>query len=139
MVFQAVAEGPRATDTFTAVTAAFISGVSARGDCIEFSANFLSALGQRLEASLAQEDSLAASNLGNLMSHLYMCGLVSAGLIFSLLERLRLGFSEHEVALIHLILKSCGLKLRAQDALQMKVVSFAPAQKRYKHQGPSIS
>ena len=121
-VVQGVAEGPRASDRFTCVTAALVSGVSARGDSIEFGANFVASLAHQLELGLSSSDTLAQSNLGNLLAHLYMTELLTANCLFSFLERLRKSFQEQDVAMIHLILKACGLKLRSDDSVAMKVI-----------------
>ena len=122
-MMQAVAEGPRASDRFTCVTAAFVSGIAARGNSIQFGANFTATLAQRLNSSLEGSDSLAASNLGNLISHFYITGLISAACLYTLLDFLRNKFEEQHVAMMHLILKACGLKLRSEDSVAMKVIS----------------
>jgi hypothetical protein len=51
-VLQAVADGPRATDRFAAVTAAFVAGLAGSARAPEIAAQFLDALASRMEASV---------------------------------------------------------------------------------------
>lgn len=53
---QAVAEGPRATDRFAAVTAAFVAGLAGTARAAEVPANFLAALASRMEAAIKVSD-----------------------------------------------------------------------------------
>ena len=47
-----MAEGPRATDRFAAVTAAFMAGLAGRARAAEVAAHFLAALAARMEAAV---------------------------------------------------------------------------------------
>lgn len=120
---QAAAEGPRATDRFAAVTAAFVSSLAGRADAADIGANFAASLAERLEAACVAADSPACSNLGNVFAQLYVCNLLPASCLYSLLEHLRRRFQEQDVVLMHLLLKSCGIKLRSDDPIAMKASS----------------
>lgn len=122
---QAVAEGPRATDRFSAVTAAFVCGLSAQAEAPELGANFTSQLALSLEAAYSSSDSVSSTNLANLLSYMYICGLLPAGCIYSCLEHLRKRFQEQDVVLMHVLLKACGSKLRSDDPVAMKVLSLS--------------
>ncbi len=52
MLFQAVAGGPRATDRFAAVTAAFVSGLAGSTRAVEVVAFFLDSAASRLEEAI---------------------------------------------------------------------------------------
>lgn len=47
-----MAEGPRATDRFAAVTAAFMAGMAGTARAAEVAAHFLAALALRMEAAV---------------------------------------------------------------------------------------
>lgn len=64
--------------------------------------------------------SVAASNLVNVFAHLYACSLIGPEVLYGLLDALRAGFAEHDVALIASILRACGARLRADDPVAMK-------------------
>jgi len=115
-----VAEGPRATDRFSAVTAAFVSGLAARADATELGANFTAQLAVLMEQAYDSGDTLSSGNLANLAAKLYVCGLLPAGCIYSLLVHLRGRFEEQDVVLMHALLKACGFKLRSDDPASMK-------------------
>ena len=115
------AEGPRASDRFAAVAAAFVSSLSGRAGAPDIGANFAAALAARLEAAYAREDSLSCGNLAGVFAQMYLTGLLPAGCVYSLLEHLRTRFEEQDVALLHLLLKLCGFRLRSDDPEAMKV------------------
>ncbi len=121
LAVQAVAEGPRATDRFSAVTAAFVSGLSARTEAPELGANFTAQLAGKLEAAYTSNDTLSSTNLANLFAQLYVCDLLPASCVYSCLEQWRARFTEPDVALVHVLLKACGAKLRVDDPTAMKV------------------
>lgn len=116
-----MAEGPRATDRFSAVTAAFVCGLSARSEAPELGANFTAQLAGKLEAAYTSGDSLSSTNLANLLAQLHACGLLPAGCVYSCLEQWRQRFLEQDVVLMHVLLKACGAKLRSEDPVAMKV------------------
>ena len=126
MRVQAAGDGPRATDRFSAVAAAFISGVAARAGAAEIGARFLAQLAERMEHAYEEGYPLACGNLAGLLAQLYACHLVTAGCVYSLLERLRARFQERDVVLIHQLLKACGFRLRAEDSSAMKVRPIPP-------------
>ncbi|EIE19666.1 MIF4G-domain-containing protein [Coccomyxa subellipsoidea C-169] len=119
-LLQAVAEGPRATDRFAAVTAAFMAGLAGTARAAEVAAHFLGALAARMEAAVQAEDSLAASNLAHVVGHMYGCRVLEAATLYSLLDHLRQRFSEQDVALIFALLNSVGYQLRSDDPAAMK-------------------
>ncbi|CAL8471329.1 g10871 [Coccomyxa elongata] len=119
-LLQAVAEGPRATDRFAAVTAAFMAGLAGSTHAAEVAAHFLAALASRMEAAVQAEDSLASSNLVHVVGHLYGCRVLEAATVYSLLDHLKDRFSEQDVALIFALLNSVGLQLRSDDPAAMK-------------------
>lgn len=59
-VHQAVAGGPRATDRFAAVTAAFVSGLAGSTRAVEVAAFFLDAAASRMEEAVRVSTSVAA-------------------------------------------------------------------------------
>ena len=67
---QAAAEGPRASERFAAVVAAFISGLTGTSDAAGIGANFTAALAGRLEDASLQDQSLACANLATVLAHL---------------------------------------------------------------------
>ena len=86
---QAVAEGPRATDRFAAVSAGFVVGLAATARAAEVGARFLEALALRLEAAVMSQDGLAGANLAAVAGHLYGLRLLEAPTLFGLLDHLR--------------------------------------------------
>lgn len=116
-----MSEGPRATDRFSAVTAAFVSGLSAQADAPELGAAFTAELAAKLEAACVSGDSLSSGNLANLLAQLYVCGLLPPACVYTLLEHLKSRFQEQDVVLMHTLLKACGAKLRSDDPVAMKV------------------
>ena len=60
VLFQAVAGGPRATDRFAAVTAAFVSGLAGTTRAVEVVAFFLESAASRLEEAVKVRRSFTA-------------------------------------------------------------------------------
>ena len=129
------------------MTAAFVSGLSARAEAAELGANFSARLAEALESARASNQSLSSGNLTNLLAQLYTCGLLPARCIYTFLEHLRKRFEEQDTVLMHALLKSCGLRLRSDDPVAMKVCSLlwslstdhakpGPSHCIYKHLGP---
>ena len=85
---QAAAEGPRASERFAAVVAAFISGLTGTSDAAGIGANFTAALAARLQDASLLDQSLACANLATVLAHLYTCSLLPASTIYSFLEHL---------------------------------------------------
>ena len=85
---QAAAEGPRASERFAAVVAAFVAGLTGTSDAAGIGANFTAALAARLEEASLQEQSLPCANLATVMAHLYTCSLLPASTIYSFLDHL---------------------------------------------------
>lgn len=78
---QAVEEGPRATEQFTAIAAAFVAGLAAVLKSQELAATFMGRAAPALQSALAAEDSLACNNLASLLAHLFCCGVVQVSFI----------------------------------------------------------
>ena len=85
---QAAAEGPRASERFAAVVAAFVSALTGISDAQGIGANFTAALTARLEDASLQDQSLACANLAAVLAHLYLCALLPASTIYSFLHHL---------------------------------------------------
>ncbi|KAL3133156.1 hypothetical protein ABBQ38_007050 [Trebouxia sp. C0009 RCD-2024] len=119
-LLQAAAEGPRASQRFAAVVAAFISGLTGTSDAAGIGANFTAALAGRLENASLQDESLACANLATVLAHLYTCALLPASTIYSFLDHLTHRFAEGDVAMMLTLLQSCGLQLRSDDSVSMK-------------------
>lgn len=88
---QAAAEGPRASERFAAVVAAFISGLTGTSDAAGIGANFTVALAARLQDASQLDQSLTCANLATVLAHLYTCSLLPASTIYSFLEHLTEG------------------------------------------------
>ncbi|DBA70559.1 TPA: hypothetical protein ACH3X2_011953 [Trebouxia sp. C0005] len=119
-LLQAAAEGPRASERFAAVVAAFMSGLTGTSDAQGIGANFTSALAARLDKASQQDQSLTCANLASVLAHLYTCGLLPASTMYSFLDHLTQRFAEGDVATMLTLLQSCGLQLRSDDSVSMK-------------------
>ena len=73
-LLNAVADGPRATEQFAAVTAACIAGFTAAADAQELCATFLASLAQRFEAAYLEDNSITYHNLAMVLAFLYSAG-----------------------------------------------------------------
>ena len=60
---QACAEGPRATEQFAAVAAAFVSGLCGSAKAQDLAANFVAALAARLERAMNVKDRCGTDRL----------------------------------------------------------------------------
>ncbi len=87
-MLQAAAEGPRASERFAAVVAAFISGLTGTSDAQGIGANFTAALAARLEEASEHNQSLTCANLASVLAHLYTCALLPASTMYSFLDHL---------------------------------------------------
>ncbi|GAX86627.1 hypothetical protein CEUSTIGMA_g14035.t1, partial [Chlamydomonas eustigma] len=116
----AASEGPRATEQFAAIAAAFVSSLAAGCQSQEMGASFLAELADKMEEAYKRKDSLALHNLVMVISHLYSCGLVRSDVVYSLLHKLRDRLSELDVDMVVLVLGSVGLQLRNEDPAAMK-------------------
>lgn len=83
---QAAAEGPRASERFAAVVAAFVAGLTGTSDAAGIGANFVAALAHRLEIGSKEGQSLTCSNLATVIAHLYTAGLLPASTVYSFLD-----------------------------------------------------
>lgn len=118
----AAAEGPRASERFAFVAAAAVSGMAALANSSEIVATFLAKVASALETALQRqmEDSLASSNLVQVLAQLYMCNALKPDIIYSLMERWLREFSEIEIAAMATLLSAAGLALRAADPERMR-------------------
>eukprot|EP00210_Caulerpa_lentillifera_P003096 g2958.t1 len=119
-VIKAVSEGPRATDQFIGILSATVASFSVLSNAHEISSTFLSHLALAIKTQYHQDDSLGAVNLINLLSHVYLCGLVTSRVVYGVLEECTMKMSDLDVALMHKILQICGLRLRSDDPDLMK-------------------
>ncbi|KAK9823765.1 hypothetical protein WJX72_005349 [[Myrmecia] bisecta] len=119
-LLQAAAEGPRASDRFAAVVAAFVAGLAACAAAAEIGAAFVAAAAQRLEDARGSGNSLACTNLMAVAAQLYLCGLLPVDCLYSLLRHLTDRFEEQDVAMMMTLLQACGFQLRADDPAAMK-------------------
>lgn len=77
MAIQAVADGPRATEQFTAIASAFIAGLAASLRAQDLLAEFISTAAHAFLESLSH-DSLTCINISRLLAHMYCCGALQA-------------------------------------------------------------
>ncbi|KXZ45420.1 hypothetical protein GPECTOR_55g326 [Gonium pectorale] len=119
-ILGAAETGPRASEQFAAVAAAFVTAVAALAEAADLAAAFLAQLAERLEAARGAGDSLAQTNLVTLLSYCYSAGLVGPGLLYGLLGALRERFEEPDVAAMVTLLNAVGLQLRNADPALMK-------------------
>ncbi|KAG2436983.1 hypothetical protein HYH02_011415 [Chlamydomonas schloesseri] len=119
-ILGAAESGPRASEQFAAVAAAFVAAVAAQAGAEDLAAGFMAGLAERLEAARQGGDSLAQANLVTLLAYCYSAGLVGPGLCYSLLGALRERFSEADVSAMVTLLNAVGLQLRNADPGLMK-------------------
>lgn len=88
---------------------------------IEVGAHFLEAVVRRFDVAYrAGTAGKECANLLGLLSHLYHFHVVHARLVFDLLHRLLDRFSEQDVELILLMLRTVGFSLRRDDTVALK-------------------
>jgi nucleolar MIF4G domain-containing protein 1 len=119
-ILGAASTGPRATEQFAAVAAAFIALLAASVDAPDLAARWLEGLAFRLDDARSSGDSIAQHNLVVLLAFAYVVGLVGSPLLFSFLSSLLDSFQEADVAAMADLLGCCGLKLRGDDPTSMK-------------------
>lgn len=98
----------------------------------EVGAQFLLTLVKKIEAKLNSPQEVENKELDNLIlmfSHLYNFKIFGSKLIYEILEKLSEKFSEKEIELILLILKSVGFVLRKDDPLALKELIIKLQQK----------
>ncbi|GLI60135.1 hypothetical protein VaNZ11_002206 [Volvox africanus] len=119
-ILGAAESGPRASEQFAAVAAAFVTAVAAQAEAQDLAAGFLAELAQRMEAARSSGDSLAQANLVTVLAYCYSAGLVGPGLCYSLLGILKERFQELDVSAMVTLLNAVGLQLRNADPGLMK-------------------
>ncbi|XP_033227249.1 nucleolar MIF4G domain-containing protein 1 [Belonocnema kinseyi] len=98
----------------------------------EVGAQFLLNLVKKIEEKLNSPQEVENKELDNLIlmfSHLYNFKIFGSKLIYEILEKLSEKFSEKEIELILLILKSVGFVLRKDDPLSLKELVIKLQQK----------
>ncbi|GBF89357.1 hypothetical protein Rsub_02235 [Raphidocelis subcapitata] len=116
----AAEEGPRASEQFAAVAAAFIAGLAATARAQDVAALFLERLAAALERAYAAGDGQGCRNLTLLLAYCYSCGLLAADCLYSFLGVLAQRFTEEDVMILAALLNAVGLQLRADDPAAMK-------------------
>lgn len=119
-LIKAVAEGPKVTDQFIGILSATVAAFSAMSKSHEVASTFLSTLASAIKTHYKKEDSIGTLNLTSLLSHVYLCGLVTPLVVYGLLEEFVERMLDLDIALIHKTLQICGLRLRSADPESMK-------------------
>ncbi|KAL1539912.1 nucleolar MIF4G domain-containing protein 1-like [Salvia divinorum] len=112
--------GPRGNEQYAAVFASFVAGMASLVG-IDFGAKLLSRLANCFEEEYMKEDNLSLRNLTLLLSHLFVFGVCSSDLIYDFLIMLGKRLTEVDVSTILTVLKCCGMKLRLDDPVGMKI------------------
>lgn len=119
-LIKAVAEGPKVTDQFIGILSGTVAAFSALSKAHEVASTFLSTLASANKTHYEKEDSIGTLNLISLLSHVYLCGLVTSLVIYGLMEEFMERMLDLDVTVIHRILQICGLRLRSADPESMK-------------------
>ena len=90
----------------------------------EVGAQFLEAMVRKFDAlfSTVDEELKEVDNLILIIAHLYNFGVVAASLLTDILSRLTQRFSEKDIELILLVLRSVGFSLRKEDPVALKEI-----------------
>ncbi|KAK9123018.1 hypothetical protein Sjap_012620 [Stephania japonica] len=118
-ILASCSKGPRGTEQYAAVFAAFVAGIVCLVG-IDFSAKLISSLAKSFEDEFSKEDNLSLRNLTLLLSYLCLFGVCSSDLIYDFLITLSKRLTEVDVSTILTILQCCGMKLRGDDPAAMK-------------------
>jgi nucleolar MIF4G domain-containing protein 1 len=120
LVHKALAEGPKASDSYCAAIACLVAGCSGEIGP-EFAARFGANTCERFELERQNEESSRpASNLALCLAKLYNVGLFPSSTIYGCLTSLAKTLSEMDAGLTLTILKISGGKLRGEDPAGMK-------------------
>ena len=121
LVHKALAEGPKASESYCAAIACLVAGCSGEVGP-EFAARFAANLCERFERLERQneESSEPASNLALCLAKLYNIGLFPSSVVYGCLVSLAKTLSEMDSGLTLTILKISGGKLRGEDPVGMK-------------------
>ncbi|XP_051131471.1 uncharacterized protein LOC127251695 isoform X2 [Andrographis paniculata] len=111
--------GPRGSEQYAAVFAAFVAGMTCMVG-IDFGAKLLAHLAKCFEEEYLKEDNLSLRNITLLLSYLYVFGLCSSELIYDFLIMLGKQLTEVDVSTVLTVLQCCGMKLRGDDPTGMK-------------------
>ncbi|KAK9156981.1 hypothetical protein Scep_003555 [Stephania cephalantha] len=118
-ILASCSKGPRGTEQYAAVFAAFVAGIACLVG-IDFSAKLISSLAKSFEDEYSKEDNLSLRNLTLLLSYLCLFGVCSSELIYDFIITLSKRLTEVDVSTILTILQCCGMKLRGDDPAAMK-------------------
>ena len=90
----------------------------------EVGAQFLEAMVRKFDVlfNTADEELKEVDNLILVIAHLYNFGVVAASLLTDILSRLAQRFSEKDIELILLVLRSVGFSLRKEDPIALKEI-----------------
>ena len=120
LVHKALAEGPKASESYCAAIACLVAGCSGEIGP-EFAARFAANVCERFELERQKdESSRPASNLALCLAKLYNIGLFPSAVVYGCLISLAKTLSEMDSGLTLTILKVSGGKLRGEDPVGMK-------------------
>ena len=120
LVRKALAEGPKASESYCAAIACLVAGCSGEIGP-EFAARFAANVCEQFERErLNDESSRPASNLALCLAKLYNIGLFPSSVVYGCLISLAKTLSEMDAGLTLTILKVSGGKLRGEDPVGMK-------------------
>ncbi|CAL6357150.1 unnamed protein product [Bathycoccus prasinos] len=120
LVHKALAEGPKASESYCAAIACLVAGCSGEIGP-EFAARFAANVCEQFERErLNDESSRPASNLALCLAKLYNIGLFPSSVVYGCLISLAKTLSEMDAGLTLTILKVSGGKLRGEDPVGMK-------------------
>jgi len=120
LVHKALAEGPKASESYCAAIACLVAGCSGEIGP-EFAARFAANVCERFELERQNdESSRPASNLALCLAKLYNIGLFPSAVVYGCLISLAKTLSEMDSGLTLTILKVSGGKLRGEDPVGMK-------------------
>ncbi|KAK9943043.1 hypothetical protein M0R45_008667 [Rubus argutus] len=119
-VLASCAHGPRGNEQHAAVFAAFVAGMASSVG-IDFGAKLMALLAKTFEDEYHKEDNISLRNITLLLSQLCIFGVCSSELIYDFLIVLSKRLTEIDVSTILTVLQCCGMKIRADDPLAMKI------------------
>ncbi|CAM8878600.1 unnamed protein product [Rhodiola kirilowii] len=118
-VLTSVADGPRGSEQYAAVFAAFVAGMACLAG-IDFGAKLVASLAKSFEDEYQKKDNISLRNLTLLLCYLCVLGVFSSDLVYDFLILLSKRLLETDVSTILTILQCCGMKLRSDDPAAMK-------------------
>ena len=119
-LLDAVSGGHQASQRFAGIAAACVAGLAGQLYDPAIGAQFLRGAAERLDAARGRGDADVAQNLAMVVAYLYVAGLLTSRVVFSLLAYLTEEFAEVDVAVMYQLLRTVGMQLRAEDPAGMK-------------------